>query len=148
VYLLRNQLGSHSIQSTPNGYALGAVKSDIEAFLNTPQAQLWRGTYLQGFGEGWIQSVRDAAVHALQQKVEQLAETEPKQAVRLGKILLEMEPYDLDVLELTLQALIGSHENPNRFYLERRQQLLEVNQILPETASAFLKERQQSLARV
>jgi tetratricopeptide (TPR) repeat protein len=148
VYLVRHQLGSEVIQSTPNGYALGAVSSDLEQFLASGEASLWRGTYLQGFGEGWLQGVRDAVVHALQSRVEVLAETDPNQAVRLGKILLEMEPYDLEALELTLQALVASNENPKRIYLEMRQKLLEVGEMLPETAQAFLERREVSLARV
>ena len=148
VYLVRHQLGSEVIQSTPNGYALGAISSDLEQFLASGEASLWRGTYLQGFGEGWLQGVRDAVVHALQSRVEVLAETDPHQAVRLGKILLEMEPYDLDALELTLQALVASDESPKRLYLEMRQKLLEVGENLPETAQAFLERREVSLARV
>ena len=149
VYLVRHQFGSEIIQSTPNGYALGAVSSDIEAFLATGEARLWRGTYLQGFGEGWLQSVRDAVVHALQSRVEVLAETDPKEAVRLGKIFLEMEPFDLDALELTLQALVASNEHPKRLYLEMRQKFLEVgDQCLPETAQEFLEHREVSIARV
>jgi tetratricopeptide (TPR) repeat protein len=145
VYLVRLQLGNAVVQSTQNGYALGAVHSDIEAFLETGNASLWRGKYLASLGEGWIPSVREAVVHALQAKVEMLSTTDPKEAGRLGKILLEMETYDLDALELTLRALNTTAEYPKRLYLEMRERFLEVGENLPETMLEFLKQRENQL---
>jgi tetratricopeptide (TPR) repeat protein len=145
VYLLRQQFGSNVIRSTPSGYALEDVQSDIEAFFATGDASLWRGKYLAGMGEGWISSVTDAVIHALQAKVEMLSTTDPKEAGRLGKILLEMQTYDLDALELTLRALNATSENPKRLYLELRGRFLEVGERLPDTMSAFLAQRESRL---
>jgi tetratricopeptide (TPR) repeat protein len=145
VYLIRQQLGSNVILSSARGYTLGAVHSDLEAFLVTKDAELWRGRYLAGMGEGWIPSVREAVIHGLQAKVEMLATTDAKEAGRLGKILLEMESYDLDALELTLRVLQTTFENPKRLYLEIRERFLEVGENLPETIDEFLKSRETDL---
>ncbi len=142
TYLLRTQFGTTVIVSTPGGYALGTVESDIEIFLAQQTSDLWRGAYLKSFSNGWLPSVREALVHALRNNVEVLAKTDSNQALRLGKILLEMEPYDLDVLELTLQACISNQENPNSLYLEMREKLLEVGEHLPDSALGFLRERE------
>jgi hypothetical protein len=143
--LVRQQFGSNVIQSTSNGYALEDVGSDIEAFFETGDASLWRGKYLAGMIEGWIPSVREAVIHALQAKVEMLSTTDAKEAGRLGKILLEMEPYDLDALELTLRALTATDENPKRLYLELRERFLEVGESLPDTITTFLAQRETKL---
>ncbi len=145
VYLSRQQFGSNVIQSTLNGYALQDANSDIEAFFETGDSSLWRGKYLAGMIEGWIPSVREAVIHALQAKVEMLSTTDAKEAGRLGKILLEMEPYDLDALELTLRALTTTSENPKRLYLELRERFLEVGESLPDTIAAFLAGRESKL---
>ncbi len=145
VYLTRQQLGSNVILSTSNGYALDAVQSDIESFLATSNTTLWRGRYLAGMSEGWIPSVREAVIHALKTKVELLASTDAKEAGRLGKILLEMDSYDLDALELTLRVLQTTFENPKRLYLEIRERFLEVGENLPETIAEFLKSRETDL---
>ncbi len=145
VYLVRQQFGSNVIQSTPSGYALKDVSSDIEAFFETGDASLWRGKYLAGIGEGWIPSVFEALIHALQAKVEMLSTTDAKEAGRLGKMLLEMETYDLDALELTLRALTATGENPKRLYLELRERFLEVGERLPDTVAAFLAQRESKL---
>ncbi len=145
VYLVRQQFGSNVIQSTSGGYALEDVQSDIEAFFETGNANLWRGKYLAGMGDGWILSVTDAVVHALQAKVEMLSTTDAKEAGRLGKILLEMQTYDLDALELTLRALTATKENPKRLYLEMIERFLEVGEHLPDTIAAFLAQRESKL---
>jgi tetratricopeptide (TPR) repeat protein len=145
VYLLRQQFGSNVIQSTSNGYALEDVESDIEEFFKTGDATLWRGKYLAGISNGWIPSVTDALIHALQAKVEMLSTTDAKEAGRLGKILLELEPYDLDALELTLRALTTTSENPKRLYLELRERFLEVGEDLPDTIAGFLAQRESKL---
>lgn len=145
VYLVRQQFGGNVIQSTPGGYALQDASSDIETFFETGDSSLWRGKYLAGIGDGWIPSVIDALIHALQAKVEMLSTTDANEAGRLGKILLEMQTYDLDALELTLRALNATSENPKRLYLEMRERFLEVGKILPETVSGFLKGRESEL---
>ena len=105
VYLIRSSLGADSIISTPSGYALGNVGSDAEDVLNLDQSALWRGPYLGGIGNGWYAGVTDALSLRLRSSITALMESEPGEAARLGAILLEMEPYDADVLRLAVQTL-------------------------------------------
>ncbi|MDX2005941.1 MAG: tetratricopeptide repeat protein [Meiothermus sp.] len=140
VYLLRNQLGSEAIVSTSGGYALGAIHSDVEDFLKTGEAGLWRGTYLAGLEEGYLPGVREALLHALGRRVGELTETDPSEAGRLGQIWLEMEPYDRAALRLTLQAYLrcGEPKTAERIYRQSRQRLEEVGERLPDSSQAFL----------
>jgi DNA-binding SARP family transcriptional activator len=135
VYLIRSSLGADSVISTPTGYALGNVSSDAETFLQHGQADLWRGAYLGSLGEGWRPGVREALTLALRARVESLRETDPAEAARLGLILLEMEPYDVDALELTVHALelSGDARLAQRVFVEGRQRLQAVGADVPET---------------
>lgn len=72
VYLIRGDLGPQSVQSTPSGYALGAAGSDLEEFLESGEAGLWRGPYLQGLSDGWNANVRDGLELALRSRAESL----------------------------------------------------------------------------
>jgi tetratricopeptide (TPR) repeat protein len=105
VYLIRSSLGADSIISTPSGYALGKVSSDAEDVLTFDQTTLWRGPYLGGIGNGWYAGATDALSLRLRSSITALLESDPVEAVRLGSILLEMEPYDADVLRLAVQTL-------------------------------------------
>ncbi|GBF07418.1 tetratricopeptide TPR_4 [Deinococcus aerius] len=140
VHLLREALGAGCVLSTPGGYALGAVGSDAEAFLAGGPAALWRGPYLGGLAEGWQPGVRDALSLALRERVETLLLSDPPEAARLGRVLCEMEPYDGEALRLTLSALeaAGEHRAAGQFYRERRAALLEVGEVLPVEAGAFV----------
>jgi DNA-binding SARP family transcriptional activator len=144
VYLLRSKLGADVIQSTQQGYALGAIASDAEEFLASGNANLWHGTYLEGLSEGWLPGVRDALVQAIRQKIESLAKTDAKQAARLGQILLEMEPYDRDTLELTLRA-IGTNETlSGNLYHQAKIRFEQIGESLPNSQEAFLRLRNES----
>ncbi len=140
VYLIRSSLGADSVISTPNGYALGAVSSDAEDFLRTGEADLWRGAYLSGFGEGWRSGVRDALTLALRSRIEVLLEIDPSEAARLGRILCEMEPYDPGALHLAVRALevSGDERAARKLYLDGRTRLLEVGESLPARLDDFL----------
>jgi tetratricopeptide (TPR) repeat protein len=143
VYLIRSSLGSESIVSTATGYALGAVSSDAEDFLRGGDARLWRGAYLGGLSEGFHGGVREALTLALRGKLEELIQTNPREAARLGAILLEMEPYDADMLRLCVEALERSGEArvARRTFLEGRARLTEIGENVPELASEFLTGR-------
>jgi tetratricopeptide (TPR) repeat protein len=144
VYLLRSKLGAEVIQSTAQGYALGAIVSDAEEFLATGDPNLWHGVYLEGLSEGWLPGVRDALVQAIRQKIESLAKTDAKQAARLGQILLEMEPYDRDTLELTLRA-IGTNETLSAtLYRSAKTRFEQIGESLPSSQEAFLQMRDES----
>jgi DNA-binding SARP family transcriptional activator len=139
VYLIRSSLGADSILSTPNGYALGAVGSDIEDFLQMGDTRLWRGPYLPGFN-GWNANVRDGLLLALRSSAEAALQTNPAEAERLGQIWLEMEPYDADALRLTIRAqhAQGKTKAVTRTYQQAQVRLFEVGETLPETMEDFL----------
>jgi tetratricopeptide (TPR) repeat protein len=145
VYLLRSKLGPEVIESTPQGYALGAIGSDAEEFLNTAEPALWHGVYLEGLSDGWLPGVRDALVQALQQKIESLAKTDAKQTARLGQILLEMEPYDRDTLELILRSLGGADPLTSSLYQGARMRFAQIGENLPNSSQAYLASREVSM---
>ena len=145
AYLLRGQLGPSSILSTAHGYALGEVDSDVEAFLHTRDPALWRGPYLLDLEESGTPLVRDALLTGLSQFAARLLERDPKnfqEAARLGHIWLEMEPYNLDALHLTVKAE-QAHGDPRavkRTLQAARTRLLEVGQTLPDSLKGFLEQ--------
>jgi len=140
VYLIRSGLGADSVLSTPSGYALGAVSSDAEDFLRSNDPTLWRGSYLANLGEGWRAGVRDALTLALRSSTERLGTSDPLEAARLGAVLCEMEPYDLEALRLTVRSLeaAGDAQAARRAFVEGRTRLLEIGVALPQTQSEFV----------
>jgi tetratricopeptide (TPR) repeat protein len=142
VRLVRQSLGSGVIQTTTNGYALGNVRSDAESFLATLDTNLWRGTYLEGLTPT-NETIRETLHSALHASATRRLETEPKEAARIGRLLLEYDPYHLEHLHLTLQALRSSdnHKSLNRVYLEARARMAEVGEELPERWQDFLERR-------
>ncbi|MFC3834374.1 AAA family ATPase [Deinococcus rufus] len=140
IYLIRGQLGAHSVHSTPSGYALGDIGSDAETFLATGDPGLWRGPYLQGLGEGWLPRAREALTLALRAQTERHLPAAPAEAARLGQILLELEPYDEPALRVTLSALraCGQPRSAAALYRQQRERLAEVGHRLPESPEAFL----------
>ena len=140
VYLNRSVLGVDSLVSTASGYALGAISSDAEDFLQTGDSALWRGVYQGSLEDNWLLGVRNALTIGLQTSVESLLETNPNEAARLGLILLEMEPYNAKVLRLTLNCLerSGHLKRARSVYAEGCSRLLEVGELLPETMDGFL----------
>lgn len=145
VFKVRSSLGSDVIDTTPRGYALGAVASDAEAFLRTGETTLWRGTYLEDIGlEGRDENVREALHRALEVRVGALLEgdmTDAQEAARLGRLLVLAEPYDLIALDLACRALQASQNRQglSRLYAEARSRLLEVGETLPERSAEFLR---------
>lgn len=138
VHLIRMTLGQNVIQSTFSGYALGAIRSDAEAFLQSGDETLWRGAYLENLSEGWYGGVREALVQALYSKARGLQHN-PTEAARLGQILMEMEPYDAEFLQLSLQAI--QPENPKmaaRLYKEAQERFAGVGEALPFKLEDFL----------
>jgi DNA-binding SARP family transcriptional activator len=141
VHQVRSSLGQSVIQTTSNGYALGAVTSDAEAFLAGGDTRLWRGGYLQGLELDRLdETVREALSLALRSRLRVLHETDPKEAARLARILLEAEPYDREVLGLCLGALrlSGNHRSLTRLYDDARTRFAEVGESLPDDWKQFL----------
>jgi tetratricopeptide (TPR) repeat protein len=137
----RSSLKAAVIETTPNGYALGNVSSDAEEFLKTGNSSLWRGSYLQGLEVSASESVRESLELALQNCVQKLLETDPKEAARVSRFLLEMNPYDLEHLHLCVQAFKASdnYKTLGRIYTEARERLAAVGESLPERWQDFLE---------
>ncbi len=144
VFQTRASLGQGVIATTGGGYALGAIQSDAERFLETGDSGLWRGAYLEGVPlSDPDEAVRDALYRALFERARSLLPTEAREAARLGRLLCEADPYDLEALRVTLRALRqgGNHRGLGRLYEAARARLLEVGEHLPEDWRAFLESR-------
>jgi tetratricopeptide (TPR) repeat protein len=142
VRTTRASLSADVIQTTQNGYALGAVTSDAEDFLRTGDVRLWRGAYLDGLTlESRDEAVRESLHLALSSAAMNALETDPREAARVGRILLDFDGYNLDSLELCLKALRASnnHKSLTRLYAEAQDRLLEVGEIIPERWQDFLE---------
>ncbi|MER3490407.1 MAG: hypothetical protein C4328_11095 [Meiothermus sp.] len=108
VYRARRRFGAGVIRQIPEGYALGEVTSDAEAFLLERDLRCWRGVYRGS------DPVRARLVGLLCEGVEALLrpQTEgaplgsgpPGLAEHLARILVEMEPYDGHAWSLLLRA--------------------------------------------
>ncbi len=138
----RSSLGADVIQTTQNGYALGAVTSDAEEFLKTGNTHLWRGTYLDGLTlETRDDTVRELLHLALFSAAMNVLETDAREAARVGRLLLEFDPYNLEFLELCVEAFraTSNHKSLTRLYAEARERLFEVGEIIPERWQDFLE---------
>ncbi len=140
AFKVRSSYGQNAITTTANGYALGAITSDAENFLRDADTQLWRGPYLQDANLEPSESVLEVLTLALYAKAKVLLGSDPKEAARVGRILLEIDPYDLNALRLTCQALraLENHRSLIRTYSDAREKLLEVGEVLPERWQDFL----------
>ena len=142
VYQVRESCGVNALETTTDGYALGSVSSDAEDFLKTGNTQLWRGAFLEGLDLAErSNTILEAIDLALRSGIDALILSDPEEAVRLGRILLEANPYDPEALRLTLMALrgAGNHRGLNRAYTQARVRLLEIGETLPERWADFLE---------
>ncbi|GGR38466.1 tetratricopeptide repeat protein [Deinococcus ruber] len=142
VFQTRGRLGQDLIVTTPGGYALGDVDSDAEAFLSSGATELWRGSYRATAPREGDGTVTEALYRALAARLEPLVAQQPTEAARIGRLLLEADPYDTESLRLTLTALRaeGHHKNLSRLYAVSRARFLEVGEHLPATWQAFLEQ--------
>ena len=133
VYRLRSQLGSNTILRTGNGYTLGAVESDAEEFLATGNTQLWTGSHLEDLHENWGSTAHDALQYALRKKATELLKSDPGETARLGRILLEINPFDLEALGLSLRALRLRGDQTGAAQLSNwaKAQFAEIGEVLP-----------------
>jgi DNA-binding SARP family transcriptional activator/tetratricopeptide (TPR) repeat protein len=143
VFQLRAQIGTDSVLTTANGYALQGVQSDAQIFLETGDPDLWRGAYLAdvpGIEGHSLETVREALYSQLKRRAEALLNVEPAQSARLARILMEAEPFDTDALALALRALQaqGSYVSISRMYKRSRETWLEVGERLPDKWIDFL----------
>jgi tetratricopeptide (TPR) repeat protein len=146
MYLIRSSLGNESILSTQDGYALGNVSSDAEEFLLTGNAELWRGPYLERLGDGWHPGVRDALVLALRSRVQELLETDTRNAARLAQMLLELEAFDPEILRLCLLALSRNNETAlaKKLFEDHRDRMLP-NRVIAGSLEDFVFSSPQAL---
>lgn len=140
IHVLRQRLGVNAIVTTPTGYALGDVQSDAEEFLTSGNTALWRGVYLEGIDLELQGSVSESLYLLLHNKAQELLESQPKEATRVARVLLEYDPYNQEYLRLCLQALRASnnHKSLSRLYSEAAQHFLEVGETLPAAWQDFL----------
>ena len=99
VHSLRETLGENALMTTSNGYALGECTSDAELFLQTGDTALWRGLYLEGLELANESNVRDSLYELLFEKAKDLLERDSKEGARVGNILIEADPYNIDYLK-------------------------------------------------
>jgi tetratricopeptide (TPR) repeat protein len=143
VFQLRAQLGTDSVQTTTSGYALRGAQSDAQTFLETGDTSLWRGAYLADISSGGthaLEPIREVLYGQLRRRAEALVATNPAEASRLARILLEVDPYDADALTLALRALQaqGNFSSLSKIYQRSRETWLEVGEHLPERWTEFL----------
>jgi tetratricopeptide (TPR) repeat protein len=140
IYQIRSSLGENTLTTTMNGYALGSLKTDVETFLETGNTQLWRGIYLEGLTLETSDTVRESVYLALRTRAEALLETDPVEAIRVARILCEVDPYDLEAVRVTVTGLRAgqNHRSLARFYDQARTRFLEIGETLPETWQEFL----------
>ncbi len=140
IYQLRSSLGESTLTTTANGYALGSLQTDIETFLETGNTQLWRGVYLEGLLLETSDTVRESVYLALRTRAESLLETDPVEVTRVGRLLCEADPYDLEALRLTVTGLRAgqNHRSLSRFYDQARTRFLEIGEVLPVRWQDFL----------
>ncbi len=136
----RTSLGKEIIQTTVGGYALGQMTSDLEEFLKNGDTQVWQGMYLQNLEFENSQSIRDLLEQALYNRMLQLLETDVREASRVSRFLLTMNPYDLEMLRISLYALRAArnYKTLERVYENAKGYLLEVGETLPENWQDFL----------
>jgi hypothetical protein len=140
IYQIRSSFGENAVVTTVNGYALGNLKTDVESFLETGNTQLWRGIYLEGFTLSGSDTVRESVYLALRSRAEALLHTDPVEATRVGRLLCEADPYDLEAVRLTLTGLrLGqNHRSLSRVYEGARTRFLEIGETLPAAWQDFL----------
>jgi tetratricopeptide (TPR) repeat protein len=143
IHSLRLELGESVIKTTSTGYALGEIISDAEMFLQTGDTALWRGCYLEGIDLTAREGLSESLYLLLFEKARTLQETDPKEAARVARFLLEADPYNADYLAFVLQTLRQSdnHRTLGRVYEEAKKHFAEVGETLPQSWLAFLEHR-------
>ncbi len=143
VFKARQAHGGGLIQTTPDGYALGAGASDAEQFPAGGPTRLWRGPYggsaLTGPESGGGE-VAESLHLALFGRAERLLLSEPAEAARLGALLCAADPYDLEALRLRCRALEGSGQSRTlkRLYGQAQDLFAEIGEALPGHWSGLL----------
>jgi tetratricopeptide (TPR) repeat protein len=146
VYSCRASLGENSIETLDEGYGLRGANLDVTQFLETGDTTLWRGPYVADVELDADSTLLEALTEKLHQRSEELLASDPKEAIRLAKILLEMNTYDVRALKVVACALQVTKQYTalTRFYAKVRTEFLEVGEFLPERWTDFLELRTQN----
>lgn len=131
VFKTRKAHAEQLIQTTSDGYALG-VGSDLEVFLAGGDLSLWRGAYA-GLAHDLPAGVQESLHLALLRRVQEQVGDPPAEAVRLGALLHESEPYSLPALRLYCQALhrAGQPQMLSKVYERARATYAQMGEALP-----------------
>lgn len=135
AHQIRSICGQELIGTTRNGYALWPITTDVETYLETNDPQLWHGPYLSGPEDG----LRPSLHHNLLEQARQMLEVKPEQTLRLGRILLEQDPFDFEAMRVTALALqVCGPKQLESFYRLHRKHWVELGETLPEHVQDFL----------
>jgi hypothetical protein len=138
---LIDSLLNEVLETTVNGYRLGQISSDAERFLEGKDTRLWRGAYLDGIHFNRQEQLGyQRLVETLHQCALQHLQQDPTEAVRVLRILIEMEPFDLEYLRSKLNALrlTRNHRALRLAYYKARVRWSEMGEHLPEAWDVFL----------
>lgn len=140
VHGVRQTLAADLVVTTADGYALGDCATDLEEYLAIPDPALWRGQYLDG--AEFDAHLHDSLYLALARHASDLTLSDPAEAIRLGRILVEAEPYDSEFLVVCLTAMrsAGQHRSLDRLYQAARARLAELGESLPPRWQEYLAE--------
>ena len=141
VHDIRSNLNPNVIETTSSGYKLGAITSDAEQFLEMRDTRLWRAAYLEGMGfEREDDTSYQHLIATLHKCALEIMPEQAPEAVRVMRLLVELEPYDLEFLRTKARALraTNNHRALGRAYEKARVRLREVGEHLPESWQVFL----------
>lgn len=141
VHLTRAAFGQGVIQTAPDSYGLGNLTSDAEQALRGGDTRLWRGPYFENAAPVCPdEAVGEALLLTLHARTEAALATDPHEAARCARLLLEADPYSHAALRLSLQALraAGNHHGLTRLYKAAKTRFLEVGETLPGRWADFL----------
>lgn len=139
VHGLRAGLAADLVTTTASGYALGDCPSDVEEFLLNRDITLWRGHYQAGSDLG-LAPVSESLYLRLREGAESAIVTRPAEVAKVGRLLVEADPYDRRALRIYLLALrrLSNHRSLARHYQAARSNLAEVGERLPDRWQDFL----------
>jgi hypothetical protein len=143
VHQIRSQLNPAVIVTTGTGYKLGEIQTDAETFLRTRNTRLWRAAYLEGISfERNDDNGYQRLIGTLHDCARECLSTDPNETVRIMRLLVEMEPFDLEFLRTKLYGLrtANNHRTLGRVYDKARVRLQEVGEHLPNAWATFLDE--------
>jgi hypothetical protein len=128
VFKTRAAHGTTCVLTTQNGYALGAVSSDLERFLHAPNLSTWRTVY-PSFGSP---DVREVLHQTTLRHAQNCLQTAPNDVAQAMRLLLESDPYEVAAIALGCLALENNPKALSRFYKAQKEKFLEIGETLPE----------------